>query len=84
MLPGYPAGVAATSPPYPTGVVAIHPGLPGRRSQSQPAVEGPDTGHIVLAGCVRMALKGMRIVTQSNVSRRYSEGGIEQAKRTHL
>ena len=29
MLPGYPAEVAATSPPYPTAWVGNHPGLPG-------------------------------------------------------
>ena len=29
MLPGYPAGVAATSPPYPTGLIAGVNALPG-------------------------------------------------------
>ena len=34
MLPGYPAGVAATSPPYPTGEVAIPPCYPAGRCQA--------------------------------------------------
>ena len=40
MLPGYPAGVAATSPPYPTGEVAIPPCYPAGRCQAVASGEG--------------------------------------------